>query len=274
MGLITEKGSDKYAVLSDILGDEDHLGDMDFKVTGTEDGITATQMDIKVDGLPYEVLKQALEQAKQGRLHILGKMKEVIAEPREDFKNNVPRIIKMEIPKDMIGPVIGPGGKVIQTIQQETNTVITIEEVGDIGVVEISATNKEDIEAAKNIVKGIVAQPEVGEVYTGTVKSIVTFGAFVEILPGKDGLLHVSEMDWKRVEKPEDVVKEGDKIEVKLIEVDERTNKLKLSRKVLLPKPEGYEERPRGNNRHQGNRNRGGERRKPKLNLKKDKKEE
>ena len=244
MGLITDKGSEKYAVLSDILGDEDHLGDMDFKVAGTVKGITATQMDIKVDGLPYEVLSQALMQAKEGRLHILNKMMEVIPEPRAEFKPNVPRIEVIEIPKDMIGAIIGPGGKIIQAIQQETETVIAIEEQGDLGLVEISGAGIEAIEAAKKRIKAIIAIPEVGEVYKGKVKSVVSFGAFVEVIPGKDGLLHVSEMAWERVESAEDFIKEGEEIEVKLIGVDEKTGKLKLSRKALLPKPEGYVERP------------------------------
>ncbi len=244
MGLITDKDSDKYAILSDILGDEDHLGDMDFKVAGTVNGITATQMDIKVDGLPYEVLSQALMQAKEGRLHILNKMMEIIPEPREDFKPNVPRIEVIEIPKDMIGAVIGPGGKIIQAIQEETETVIVIEEIDDKGVVEISGTGIEAVEAAKKRIKAIVAVPEVGEIYQGKVKSVVSFGAFVEIIPGKEGLLHVSEMDWKRVESAEDFTKEGEILEVKLIGVDEKTGKLKLSRRALLPKPEGYVERP------------------------------
>ena len=244
MGLITDKGSGKYAVLSDILGDEDHLGDMDFKIAGTVDGITATQMDIKVDGLSYEVLSQALMQAKEGRLHILNKMLEVISEPRADFKPNVPRIETIEIPKDMIGAVIGPGGKIIQAIQEETETVIAIEEEGNIGKVEISGAGIEAIEAAKKRIKNIIAIPEVGEIYKGKVKSVVSFGAFVEVIPGKDGLLHVSEMAWERVESAEDFIKEGEEIEVKLIGVDEKTGKLKLSRKALLPKPEGYVERP------------------------------
>ncbi|TNF42205.1 MAG: polyribonucleotide nucleotidyltransferase [Bacteroidetes bacterium] len=269
MGLITDKGSNKFAVLSDILGDEDHLGDMDFKVTGTADGITATQMDIKVDGLSYEVLAQALQQAKEGRLHILGKILEIIPEPRPDFKPNVPRIETVIIPKEMIGAVIGPGGKVIQAIQEETKTVIVIEEKDDVGIVEISGAGLEPIEAAKARIKGIVAIPEVGEVYTGKVKSVVSFGAFIEILPGKEALLHVSEMDWARVENAEDFTKEGDMLEVKLIGTDPKTGKLKLSRKALLPKPEGYVERPpredrgprrddRGGDRHD---NRGGDRR-------------
>jgi len=259
MGLITDKGAEKYAVLSDILGDEDHLGDMDFKVTGTADGITATQMDIKVDGLPYEVLAEALQQAKEGRLHILGEMLKIIPEPRAEFKPNVPRIETVKVPKDMIGAIIGPGGKVIQAIQEETETVIVIEETDDFGEVQISGAGLEPIEAAKAKIKAITALPEVGEVYKGTVKSVVSFGAFIEILPGKEALLHVSEMDWKRVENAEDFAKEGDEVEVKLIGIDERTGKLKLSRKVLLPKPEGYVERPpRRDNR--GDR-RGGDRR-------------
>lgn len=263
MGLITDKGSDKFAVLSDILGDEDHLGDMDFKVTGTTKGITATQMDIKVDGLSYEVMSKALQQAKAGREHILGKILEVISQPREDYKPNVPRIVKMTIPKDMIGPVIGPGGKIIQQIQADTKATIAIEEVGDFGHIEISAPDKDSIEAAIARIRSIVAIPEVGEIYQGKVKSIVQFGAFIEIMPGKEGLLHVSEIDWKRIENPEDVLKVGQIIEVKLLEVDQRSGKLKLSRKALLPKPEGQpsgEERsgdrgsrpPRGEGREPG----------------------
>ncbi|MCU4154596.1 polyribonucleotide nucleotidyltransferase [Carboxylicivirga sp. A043] len=241
MGLITDTETGKFAVLSDILGDEDHLGDMDFKVTGTREGITATQMDIKVDGLSYEVLEQALNQARAGRLHIMDKIEETIKEPREDYKPHAPRIISFDIPKDMIGSVIGPGGKIIQEIQATTDTVITIEEEGDVGHVAISASNKDSIDAATAKVKAIVAVPEVGEVYRGKVKSIVPFGAFVEILPGKDGLLHISEIEWKRLEKVEDALKEGEEVEVKLIEVDQRSGKLKLSRKVLLPKPERKE---------------------------------
>jgi len=225
-------------VLSDILGDEDHLGDMDFKVTGTVDGITATQMDIKVDGLSYEVLEKALEQARRGRLHILDKITETISEPREDYKPHAPRIVTLRIPKDMIGAVIGPGGKIIQEIQAETNTSISIDEDEKNGIVGISASDKDAIDKALNRIKGIVAVPEVGTVYTGKVKSIVPFGAFVEILPGKDGLLHISEIEWRRLEKVEDVLKEGDMVEVKLIDVDQRSGKLKLSRKVLLPRPE------------------------------------
>lgn len=263
MGLITD--NEKFAVLSDILGDEDHLGDMDFKVTGTRDGITATQMDIKVDGLPYEILEQALEQARQGRLHIMGKVEEVIPEVRDDYKPFVPRIVKMAVPKDMIGAIIGPGGKIIQQIQEETQSVISIEEKEGQGIVEISASNKETIEAALARIKGIVAIPEVGEIYKGKVKSIVAFGAFIEILPGKDGLLHISEIDWTRHENMDGLMKEGEEIEVKLVDVDSKTGKLKLSRKVLLPKPEGYKERPPRNNREGGNRRDGGNRR-PKNN--------
>ncbi|MFC2097400.1 polyribonucleotide nucleotidyltransferase [Bacteroidota bacterium] len=236
MGLITDK-SGKYAVLSDILGDEDHLGDMDFKVTGTIDGITACQMDIKVDGLSYEILGNALAQAKEGRHHILGKMLETISEPREDYKPHVPRIEVMIIPKDLIGAVIGPGGKIIQEIQAETNTVISIDEDDGHGIIEISAQNKADIDAGIKRIKGIVTEPEEGEIYKGKVKSIVPFGAFVEILPGKDGLLHISEIEWRRLKNVEEVLKEGQEIEVKLIGKDPKTGKLKLSRKVLLPKP-------------------------------------
>jgi len=236
MGLITD--GEKFAVLSDILGDEDHLGDMDFKVTGTEDGITACQMDIKVDGLRYEILEQALEQARLGRLHILGEMAKTITEPRADYKDNVPRIEKMMVDKEFIGAIIGPGGKVIQEMQKETGTVITIEEEGDYGVIDIVSNDKQSIEAAKARIKSIVAVPEVGEVYLGTVKNIVAFGAFVEIIPGKDGLLHISEIDWKRIDKVEDILKVGDKIKVKLIGIDAKTGKLKLSRKVLIPRPE------------------------------------
>lgn len=234
MGLITK--GDKYAVLSDILGDEDHLGDMDFKVTGTVDGITATQMDIKVDGLPYEVLAQALEQAKAGRLHILGKMLETLPEPRAEFKAHAPRVVTLTIPKDTIGALIGPGGKIIQEIQASTGSTIIIEEVDNVGKVEVVATNKESIDMALQRIKGIVAVPEIGEVYKGKVKAIVAFGAFVEILPGKEGLLHISEIEWRRLEKVDEVLKEGDEIEVKLIDID-KAGKFKLSRKVLLPRP-------------------------------------
>jgi len=235
MGLITK--GDKYAVLSDILGDEDHLGDMDFKVTGTKDGITATQMDIKVDGLPYEVLAQALEQAKAGRLHILNEISKTLDAPRADFKGHAPRVVKLTIPKDTIGALIGPGGKIIQEIQASTETTIIIEEVDNQGKVEVVATSRESIDAALARIRSIVAVPEVGEIYKGKVKSIVPFGAFVEVLPGKDGLLHISEIEWRRLEKVEEVLKEGDIVEVKLIEVD-KAGKLKLSRKALLPKPE------------------------------------
>ncbi len=238
MGLITDTETKKYAVLSDILGDEDHLGDMDFKVTGTKDGITACQMDIKVDGLSYTVLEEALEQARQGRLHILGEMAKTITEPRADYKDNVPRIERMMIAKEFIGAVIGPGGKVIQEMQRETNTTIVIEEVGNYGVIDIVSPDKASIEAAKSRIRGIVAVPEVGEVYEGTVKSIVPFGAFVEILPGKEGLLHISEIDWRRIEKVESVLHEGEKVKVKLIGIDERNGKMKLSRKALIKRPE------------------------------------
>jgi polyribonucleotide nucleotidyltransferase len=238
MGLITDKASDKYAVLSDILGDEDHLGDMDFKVTGTRDGITATQMDIKVEGLSYEILSQALEQARTGRLHILDTMSETIAAPNPDYKPHTPRIERIEIPKDMIGAVIGPGGKVIQEIQSETNSTITIEEIGNVGIVDVFAVDKASIDAAMKWIKGIVAVPEPGEVYKGKVKTITPYGAFVEILPGKDGLLHISEIEHRRLEKVEEVLKEGQEVEVKLLSVDEKSGKLKLSRKALLPKPE------------------------------------
>ena len=245
MGLISENQGKNYAVLSDILGDEDHLGDMDFKVTGTREGITATQMDIKVDGLSYEILEKALRQAKEGRLHILNKMLETISEPRADFKPHVPRIVVMFVPKEMIGAIIGPGGKIIQNIQLETGATITIEEIGDQGRVEIAATNKDSIEAAINKIKGIVAIPEVGETYIGKVKSIMSYGAFVEFLPGKEGLLHISEIEWKRTESMEQTgIKEGDMIEVKLLDIDEKTGKFKLSRKALLPRPP-KEEKPR-----------------------------
>lgn len=243
MGLISEGRDGKFAVLSDILGDEDHLGDMDFKVTGTKDGITACQMDIKVDGLTYEVLQIALEQAKEGRLHILGEMAKTITEPRADYKDHVPRIEKMVVDKEFIGAIIGPGGKIIQEMQRETNTVIVIEEQGNFGIIDIVSANKESIELAKARIRAIVSVPEVGEVYLGTVKSILPFGAFVEVLPGKDGLLHISEIEWKRLETVESVLKVGDKIKVKLIGVDQKTNKMKLSRKALLPKPEGFQER-------------------------------
>ena len=246
MGLIKNPGEDKYAVLSDILGDEDHLGDMDFKTTGTKDGLTATQMDIKCDGLSYEILEKALMQAKAGREHILRCLTDTISEPRADFKPQVPRIVQIEIPKEFIGAVIGPGGKIIQQIQEDTNTVITIDEEDGVGKVQVSAPDKEAIDAALLKIKGIVAVPEVGEVYEGTVRSIMPYGCFVEILPGKDGLLHISEIDWKRLETVEEAgIKEGDKIQVKLLEIDDKTGKYKLSHKVLIEKPEGYEERER-----------------------------
>lgn len=237
MGLITSSNNTKYAVLSDILGDEDHLGDMDFKVAGTKDGITATQMDIKVDGLSYEVLAKALQQAHEGRLHILGKMLETLSEPRADLKPHAPRMEQFIIPRESIGAVIGPGGKVIQEIQRETLATINIEEVNNNGIVNVFADNAESRDAAVRWIKSIVAVPEVGEIYKGKVKSILAFGAFIEILPGKDGLLHISEIDWKRIEKVEDVLKEGDEVEVKLIEIDKKSGKYKLSRKVLLPRP-------------------------------------
>lgn len=253
MGLIKNPGEDKYAVLSDILGDEDHLGDMDFKTTGTKDGLTATQMDIKCDGLSFEILEKALMQAKAAREHILNIMTETIAEPRAEMKPQVPRIVQLEIPKEFIGAVIGPGGKIIQQMQEETGATITIEETDGVGKVQVSAPNKDSIEAALGKIKAIVAVPEIGEVYEGTVRSIMPYGCFVEILPGKDGLLHISEIDWKRLETVEEAgIKEGDKIKVKLLEIDPKTGKYKLSRRVLLEKPEGYVEpqrRPRGDRR-------------------------
>ena len=238
MGLISDSKTGKYAVLSDILGDEDHLGDMDFKVTGTADGITACQMDIKVDGLSYQVLAEALQQAKEGRLHILGEMSKVIAEPREDYKPHVPRIVQISVPKEFIGAIIGTGGKVIQEMQKETNSTIVIEEVGDFGIIDIVAVDKSSIDAVLQKIKAITSVPELNEVYEGVVKSIQPFGAFVEILPGKDGLLHISEIEWSRLENVESVLKLGDIVKVKLIEIDKKTGKLKLSRKVLLPRPE------------------------------------
>ena len=266
MGLISDSATGRWAVLSDILGDEDHLGDMDFKVTGTKDGITATQMDIKVDGLSYEVLAKALEQARVGRMHILGKLTECIAEPREDYKPFVPRIETITIPKDFIGAVIGPGGKVIQEIQKLTNTTITITENEEVGIVDVFGENKESIDGAMERIKAIVAVPEVGETYSGPIKSIVAFGAFVEILPGKEALLHISEIDYKRFETMEETgLKEGDIIDVKLIGLDAKTGKLKLSHKALLPKPEGWvepERKPReGRGERRGDRNDRGERR-------------
>ena len=266
MGLIKNPGEDKYAVLSDILGDEDHLGDMDFKTTGTKDGLTATQMDIKCDGLSFEILEKALMQAKAAREHILNIMTETIGEPRAEMKPQVPRIVQLEIPKEFIGAVIGPGGKIIQQMQEETGATITIEETEGVGKVQVSAPNKDSIDAALGKIKAIVAVPEIGEVYEGVVRSIMPYGCFVEILPGKDGLLHISEIDWKRLETVEEAgIKEGDKIKVKLLEIDPKTGKYKLSRRVLLDKPEGYVEpqrRPRGDRRprREGDR-RDGERR-------------
>ncbi|MCX6249925.1 MAG: polyribonucleotide nucleotidyltransferase [Bacteroidetes bacterium] len=240
MGLITDKKTGKYAILSDILGDEDHLGDMDFKVCGTRDGITACQMDIKVEGLSFAILKEALLQAKTGRMHILGEIEKTISAPRPDYKPFVPRIFQMKIPKEFIGAVIGPGGKVIQEMQRSTGTTIVLEEVGDFGVIDIVATNVEAKDAVVERIKRIVAVPELGAIYKGKVKNITSFGAFVEILPNQDGLLHISEIDWKRLNTVEEALKVGDEIEVKLIEIDPKTNKLKLSRRALLPKPENY----------------------------------
>ncbi len=246
MGLIKNPGEDKYAILSDILGDEDHLGDMDFKTTGTCDGLTATQMDIKCDGLSFEILEEALMQAKAGREHILNCMMETISEPRAEMKPQVPRIVAFDIPKEFIGAVIGPGGKIIQQMQEDTGATITIEETDGKGHVQVSAPNKDSIDAALAKIKAIVAVPEVGEVYEGTVRSIMPYGCFVEILPGKDGLLHISEIDWKRLETVEEAgIKEGDKIKVKLMEIDPKTGKYKLSHRVLMEKPEGYVERER-----------------------------
>lgn len=246
MGLIKNPGEDKYAILSDILGDEDHLGDMDFKTTGTRDGLTATQMDIKCDGLSFEILEEALMQAKAGREHILNCMMETISEPRAEMKPQVPRIVAFDIPKEFIGAVIGPGGKIIQQMQEDTGATITIEETDGKGHVQVSAPNKDSIDSALAKIKAIVAVPEVGEVYEGTVRSIMPYGCFVEILPGKDGLLHISEIDWKRLETVEEAgIKEGDKIKVKLMEIDPKTGKYKLSHRVLMEKPEGYQERER-----------------------------
>jgi len=255
MGLITDKESDKYAVLSDILGDEDHLGDMDFKVTGTREGITATQMDIKVEGLSYDILAEALEQARKGRLHILDIMEEVISEPRADLKPHAPRIEKIIVPKEMIGAIIGPGGKVIQEIQRETETTIVVEEINGMGVVDIFGENLEGITKALNWINRIIEVPEIGKVYHGKIVSIVSFGAFVEILPGKEGLLHISEIEWHKINTVEDVLKEGDEVEVKLLDIDQKTGKLKLSRKALLPRPPREQEDNRqegGGHRHAG----------------------
>ncbi len=269
MGLISDEKTGKFVVLSDILGDEDHLGDMDFKVTGTRDGITATQMDIKVDGLPYEVLEQALAQAKEGRAHIMGEMMKTISEPRADYRPNVPRIVQIIIPGEFIGAVIGTGGKVIQDIQKTTGTTITITEEGDKGIVDIFGENKDAMDAALARIKAITTVPEVGETYHGKVVSILEFGAFVEILPGKEGLLHISELDYKKVDKVEDVLQVGDEVDVKLLEIDEKTGKMRLSRRALLPAPEGWvehERKPRlngngggrgGRDRDRGDRGRG-----------------
>ena len=269
MGLIHNPGEEGYAILSDILGDEDHLGDMDFKTTGTRDGLTATQMDIKCDGLPFEILEKALMQAKAGREHIMNEMMKTISEPRKELKPQVPRIVAFTIPKEFIGAVIGPGGKIIQQMQEDTGATITIDEADGVGKVQVSAPNKDSIDAALAKIKAIVAVPEVGEVYEGTVKSIMPYGCFVEILPGKEGLLHISEIAWKRLETVEEAgIKEGDKIKVKLLEIDPKTGKYKLSHRVLIDKPEGYverERRPRGERgerrpRREGGNN-GGERR-------------
>lgn len=257
MGLITDTENHKFAILSDILGDEDHLGDMDFKVTGTRDGITATQMDIKVDGLPYEVLEQALEQARIGRMHIMDEMMKTISEPRADYKPHVPRIIQITIPKDFIGAVIGTGGKVIQEIQKNTGTTITITEEGELGIVDIFGENQESMEAALETIRGITTVPEVGQVYDGKVVSILEFGAFVEILPEKEGLLHISELDYRKINKVEDVLAVGDHVKVKLLEIDPKSGKMRLSRKALLEKPEGYvepERRPRHSSPDRGDR--------------------
>ena len=245
MGLISENKGQNYVVLSDILGDEDHLGDMDFKVTGTRDGITAVQMDIKVDGLSFEILENALSQAKAGRMHILDKIQETIAEPREDLKPHAPRIVVMFIPKDLIGAVIGPGGKIIQNIQEETGAVIAIDEIGEQGRVEIASADKASLDAAVAKIRSIVALPEVGETYNAKVKSIMPYGAFVEFMPGKEGLMHISELRWERVETMEQSgLNEGDMIDVKLLDIDAKTGKFKLSHKALLPRPQ-KEERPR-----------------------------
>ncbi len=270
MGLIKNPGEDKYAVLSDILGDEDHLGDMDFKTTGTKDGLTATQMDIKCDGLSFDILEKALMQAKAGREYILKCLTDTIAEPRPELKPHVPRIEAFEIPKEFIGAVIGPGGKIIQQMQEDTKTVITIDEADGVGKVQVSGPNKECIDAAIRKIRAIVAVPEVGEVYEGTVRSIMPYGCFVEIMPGKDGLLHISEIDWKRLETVEEAgIKEGDKITVKLLEIDPKTGKYKLSHRVLIPKPEGYVERParreRGERPERPERGERGDRRQPRT---------
>ena len=260
MGLIKNPGEDKYAVLSDILGDEDHLGDMDFKTTGTRDGLTATQMDIKCDGLSFDILEKALMQAKAGREHILNCITDTIAEPRAELKPHVPRIEAFEIPKEFIGAVIGPGGKIIQQMQEDTGATIVIDEIDGVGKIQVSGPNKESIDAAIQKIRAIVAIPEVGEVYDGVVRSIMPYGCFVEIMPGKDGLLHISEIDWKRLETVEEAgIKEGDHIQVMLLEIDPKTGKYKLSHRVLIEKPEGYQERPA--RRERGERPERGERR-------------
>ncbi|MBQ9641844.1 MAG: polyribonucleotide nucleotidyltransferase [Bacteroidaceae bacterium] len=267
MGLIKNPGEEKYAILSDILGDEDHLGDMDFKTTGTKNGLTATQMDIKCDGLSYEILEKALMQAKAGREHIMGEMMKTLSEPRPDFKPHVPRIEQIIIPKEFIGAVIGPGGKIIQQMQEDTHTVITIDEEDGVGKVQVSAPDKSSIEAAIAKIKTIVSVPEVGEIYKGTVRSVMPYGCFVEFLPGKDGLLHISEIDWKRLETVEEAgIKEGDEIEVKLIDIDQKTGKFKLSHRVLIEKPEGYVERPQRERRERPERRERGPRREGRRN--------
>jgi polyribonucleotide nucleotidyltransferase len=262
MGLIKNPGEDKYAVLSDILGDEDHLGDMDFKTTGTKNGLTATQMDIKCDGLSFEILEKALMQAKAGREYIMGEMMKTISEPRPELKPHVPRIEQIIIPKEYIGAVIGPGGKIIQQIQEDTKTTITIDEVDGVGKVMVSAPDKDSITAALTKIKTIVAVPEIGEVYEGTVRSIMPYGCFVEFMPGKDGLLHISEIDWRRLETVEEAgIKEGDKIQVKLIDIDQKTGKFKLSHRVLIEKPADYQERPQRERRPRPERGERGDRR-------------
>jgi polyribonucleotide nucleotidyltransferase len=243
MGLISENRGTNFAVLSDILGDEDHLGDMDFKVTGTKDGITATQMDIKVDGLSYEILEKALSQAREGRMHILGKITEAMPEPRAELKPHAPRIETFTVGKEFIGAIIGPGGKIIQGIQEKTGATISIEEIDNKGVIEVSGSNKDCISAAIKAIKNIVAVPEVGETYEGKISSVMPYGAFVEFMPGKDGLLHISEIDWRRLDTVEEAgLQEGDTVSVKLVDIDPKTGKFKLSRKALLPKPEGFVE--------------------------------
>jgi polyribonucleotide nucleotidyltransferase len=264
MGLITDEGNVKHAVLSDILGDEDHLGDMDFKVTGTVDGITATQMDIKCDGLPYEILEQALRQAREGRLHILNLINEAIPHAREDYKPHVPRIVTLTVDKEFIGAIIGKGGEVIQGLQEETGTTISIEEIDGKGIVEIAAANKESIEAAVERIKAITAVPEEGKIYTGKVVSILDFGAFVQFMPGRDGLLHISEISWDRIENMEaSGIHEGDEVTVKLIEIDKKTGKFRLSMRALQDKPEGFDDRKQGGNSRgprQGGNGNGGNR--------------